>query len=564
MAESKSADLPLVDTPTKNFFSSSEYRLYEPSLQVIQIDLSLIFTSQVFPHPEGFYRVFISVFFKGKLVNPKLRIASSLFISALSINSWALPIDWTGVFGVDSHMINNTCHTKDDIPAKFNSSGTRVAGIGTQGIGGDCDASFQTYIFKLNPQIIVNDGATLKGELTTGYARGGFAGDNSGNNADASGNNAYYYNTSAQRSGLSVNQLYMELYADTALVKLGRFARNYGSGAIFNSGNNTWDRFFTMYDGAEAEMKIGNFSLLPYYAKISSYDDSTNSQKVQPGGGWDVRELGVVAKYDNKNRDLVVSVLYAKRSSESKNSLYQADNQSGTTSLRGKTEVTIIDPYVSKKWNKFMISAEVPMISGDYGNVYQDGSGNSKISAISYIFDAKYDLNPKWDVGTNFGQVSGDKGSTQKFEASYLNPNYQIADLMFRYHWASFSEGDKSIFDSSITNARYFKLYGNYKTDKWTWKGAFVFATALETARAGQRSYHHEENYAFTGNDKQSNDLGYEIDFGFDYRWNPNVTFGAYYGYWMVGDYYAFNNVAGDELTTDNVHGGGIRAALEF
>ena len=77
----------------------------------------------------------------------------------------ALPIDWTGVFGVDTHMLSNTCRTSDDVPAKFAGvPATRVPGTeGTQGITGDCDASFQTYVFKLNPQIIVNDGVTLKG-----------------------------------------------------------------------------------------------------------------------------------------------------------------------------------------------------------------------------------------------------------------------------------------------------------------------------------------------------------------------------------------------------------------
>jgi hypothetical protein len=54
-----------------------------------------------------------------------------------------------------------------------------------------------------------------------------------------------------------------------------------------------------------------------------------------------------------------------------------------------------------------------------------------------------------------------------------------------------------------------------------------------------------------------------ELDLGFDYRWNPNVTISGYYGYWKVGDYYAFTNKA-EELSLSNVHGGGLRATLEF
>jgi hypothetical protein len=492
----------------------------------------------------------------------------AFFISTLSINyAMALPIDWSGVFGADTHMLSNTCKSADDI--------TKPVGArnGTQGITGDCNASFQTYVFKLNPQIIVNDAVTLKGELSSGYTRGGFAGDNSANNRDASGNNAYFFTTPAQRSALNVNQMYMELYADTALVKIGRMSKHYGLGIVYDAGNDPWDRFFSMYDGIEAEMKIGNFSLTPYYAKISSYNDAENRGSVgaQASGSFDVRELGVTAKYDNKNRDLVVSVLYAKRSSESKNSLYNADTEdsappaSAELNNRGKTEVTVIEPYISKKWNKLKVAAEASLQSGDYGNVYRDTTDpKSKLTANAYILEAKYELDPKWDLGFTGGQVDGDDGSTGKFEAAYLHPNYHVAELMFRYNYAAFTEGGRSIFDSSITNTRFYKVSGHYKTDKWVWKGALIMAKALETAQGGgKRAYHHEESYAYTSQAKQSDNMGFELDFGFDYKWNPNVTISGYYGYWKVGDYYSFSNGV-DDMSLRNVYGGGLKATLEF
>jgi hypothetical protein len=503
-------------------------------------------------------------------VNNKFRLISTIFISALSINSaMALPIDWSGVFGVDTHMLSNTCRTGDTIGAaekplpSDTPTGTRS---GTQALrNGDCDASFQTYIFRLNPSIIVNDGVTLKGELSSGYIRGGFAGGEASNNADASGNNAYFFTTPAQNSALNVNQMYMELYADTALIKIGRMSRHFGLGITFDDGSDAWDRFFTMYDGIQAEMKIGNFSVIPHYAKISSLKDGNTAANDgnTPSGKMDVRELGVIAKYDNKNRDLVASVLYAKRSSEGNNSLYHSDTTTATIP-RGKTAITVIEPYVAKKWNKLKVAAEGSLQSGDYGSVYAAGD-NSKLAASAFVLDVKYDLNPKWDVGFLGGQASGDKGNTGKFEAAYLNPNFHIADLMFRYNYAAINEGGRSIFDSSISNAKFFKLYGNYKTDKWTWKGAMIMATAMETADAGSKAYHHEENYQFDGKSKQDDSYGYEFDFGFDYRWNPNVTISGYYAYWVVGDYYAFtNDAAGKKLSTSNVHGGGLRATLEF
>jgi hypothetical protein len=507
-------------------------------------------------------------------VNNKFRLISIVFVSALSINSaFALPIDWTGVFGVDTHMLNNTCRTSDKIGAAEkplpdgNPPGPTNTRTGTQALrNGDCDATFQTYTLRLNPNIIVNDGVTLKGELSTGYFRGGFAGGDAQNVGDgASGNNAYFFTTPAQRSALNVNQMYMEMYADTALIKIGRMSRHFGMGMVYDSGSDPWDRFLTMYDGIDAEMKIGNFSVAPYYAKINSYGgtgNNPNNNGKEAAGVFDVRELGLVAKYDNKNRDFVASVLYAKRSSEKRNALLNVSNPTTDSVDRGKTSVTVIEPFVSKKWNKFKLTAEASLQSGDFGNVYGDGT-SSKLSGTAYMLDGKYDLNPKWDIGLLAGQASGDKGSTDKFEATYLHPNFQMADLMFRYNYAAINEGGRSIFDSSITNARFFKLYGNYKTDKWTWKSALIMAKAMETAKAGKKAYHHEENYRFDAQADQDDDYGVELDLGFDYRWNPNVTISGYYGYWKVGDYYAFTNSA-KELSLSNVHGGGLRATLEF
>ncbi len=495
-------------------------------------------------------------------MNNKFRVVSFGLVSALSINSaFALPIDWSGVFGADTHMLSNTCRTGDNIGATEKPLPTDTR-TGTQALrNGDCDASFQTYTFRLNPNIIINDGVTLKGELSTGHIRGNFAGSDSANNQDGSANNSYFFTTPSQRSALNINQMYMEMYADTALIKIGRMSRHFGMGLVFDNGSDPWDRFLTMYDGIEAEMKIGNFSVIPHYAKISNYNDGAENAR-EASGALDVRELGLIAKYDNKNSDLVASVLYAKRSSERQSSLYNSNSAAADKLERGKTEVTVIEPYVAKRWSKLRVSAEGSLQSGDYGNIYGPNE-SSKLSAQAYVAEAKYDLNPKWDIGLLAGQISGDKGETSKFEATYLHPNFHVADLMFRYNYAAINEGGRSIFDSSITNARFFKFYGNFKTDKWTWKGAVVMANALETATAGKQAYHHEENYRFTSTQKQDASYGYEIDLGFDYMWNPNVMISGYYGYWAVGDYYAFSN-ATKELSLQNVHGGGMRATLQF
>ncbi len=208
------------------------------------------------------------------------------------------------------------------------------------------------------------------------------------------------------------------------------------------------------------------------------------------------------------------------------------------------------------------MTIQSPTLSGDYGNVYADGS-DSRISSSAILVQTVWSPNAKWDIGFHGGQVGGDKGETDRFEGMQLHPNYHVAELMFRYNWPAFNEGSNSIFDSGIANARFFKLHAHYKTDKWTWNAAAIMATAMQTAEAGKQAYHHEENYRFTANQDQADDYGYEIDLGFDYQWNPNVKLSGFMAYWLVGDYYAFTNQA-EELDLANVLGTGLRLGIDF
>src|SRR5690606_7482010 len=142
---------------------------------------------------------------------------------------------------------------------------------------------------------------------------------------------------------------------------------------------------YSIYDGIDAEMKIGNFSIIPHYAMISNAaDEDTLSNGREASGKLDVKELGIIAKYDNKNRDLVASLFYGKRSSSGGKTFYSANaptNPSDPTLVapRGKTGVTIIAPYVSKKWNRLTVSAEGSYQTGKFGNIYGDGE-NTKLS----------------------------------------------------------------------------------------------------------------------------------------------------------------------------------------
>lgn len=498
----------------------------------------LLYSLGIFPDHEG---VFVRL-------TTKL-MAMGLLLSTAPV--LALPIDWGGSIAFDTTMLSKFCRTNDAIVDKTPS--------GTEGIAnGDCGAHFQTYIFKLNPHMIVNDAVSIKGELSTGHTRGGFlGGDSTQSQNPNAGGNAYYSTVPAQRDTLNINQLYAEIYADTAMMKVGRFAKGFGTGAILSEGKGTYDRFFTQYDGIQGEMRIGNFGLTPHFAKLNTYDNT--NQRAEANGTRDVREMGLIATYDNKNTNLLVALAFTKRFSERQNSLLN----SGDNVQRGRTNVTLLDAYLEKKWEKFSVKVEVPMMAGEYGNVYADGS-QSRISNSAVLVETLYSPSAKWDHGIHAGRVGGDKGSTGRFEGMYLNPNYHIAELMFRYNYSAFNTGTNSIFDAYITNAQFLKWHSHYKTDKWTWNASVIMATAMQTAKSGSKAYHHEQNYQFNAVENQSNKYGTEIDLSFDYLWNPNVKVSSFLAYWMVGNYYAFDNSANSKIAVQNVLGSGLRLGIDF
>ncbi len=432
-----------------------------------------------------------------------------------SANSYALPIDWSGNIGFDQNIIRD---------------GRGIKGDCTKTDGSECitkdnqNVRYQSLLLKLKPSIIVNDSVTVKGEVTTGTFRGAFLGE------DGTGDSSYYAQTNSG-SSLNFTQLYAEMYADTALFRVGKYARNYGLGAVINSGSNSWDRFFSSYEGVEAEFKLGSFKLIPALSKFKS--DAT-----LPNGKYDANEQSVIAMYDNSNKNLKVGVFYGVRDVESNSDLYTTD----TTSQ----ETTLIDIFFEKSWGDFKLAVEIPLISGEAGTAFTNTTDDQDFDARAYIVETSYQLNPRWKVGLNFGSVTGSDGEDDSHEAMYLHPNYQIAEIMFRYNRQGFQDANENALRSSIVNTNYAKVFAYYENDAWGWRMDLIMAKALEFASNGDQFYDHKSQTYQVANADQNEDLGMEFDAAFDYKWSPAVVVTGYAAYYQVGEFYEFTNGAED------------------
>lgn len=467
----------------------------------------------------------------------------------------ALPIDWHGAFSVDYNLFENY--------RKIDQKNQNITNQGSQegqlAAGDHASASFQTYIFTLNPHIIVNDSTTLKGEFSSGYARGGLVGENTTQNKKSNMANAlYYYNTSDGQNSVVINKFYAEFYADTATYIVGRHSDHWGLGTLYNNGEKAWDRHFYSRDGLMAKIKLGNFAITPFMGRAGAEASLTRATRT--------KEYGASLLYDNTEREVAFGLLYAKKENggfnSSMNSDITADNVNNPISL-GKADVKIVDIYFKKSFGIFSIAGEIPLMNGEIGHLY-NATSETKYKGKAFIFESDLKLGSTWLLGLDAGQVSGHSGSESSFDALYLNPNYQIANILFRYNLAAVSDSTQSLFDSYITNATYLKFGVGYATDKWNWNSAIIYAKAGETAKTGSKAYNHTNNKIFYANTTQSADLGYEIDSNIDYAWNKEVLFGFALGYHFVGDYYKFSNDSARQLKTKNSMLLGLKASVNF
>ncbi len=466
--------------------------------------------------------------------------------------SAGIPVTFKGSIGFDTIRLDS--YRRTDAATTLQPAAT---GNGSQEIGGNASKAFiQTYLFRLNPEMVVNDHVTVKAELSSGYGRGGTIGDDAIVRENQSFGGQFYNVTSSNNNSLNVSQFYMNIFADIATFKVGRFAKHWGLGAVFNGGSRAEDRFFTLYEGFEATFSLGNFYITPQWSNISNGNQNLTHDQ-------EVKDLAISALYDNPDKDLKFGIYYGSRRTGGTNTLYTNQGGTSTTDSIGSSSITLIDVFYHKYWDKFSLGLEIPFVDGEIGDIYDNGE-NSNYRASAYIAQAKYQANDSWTLSLDGGFISGDS-SSNTFEAMYLHPNFNIAELLFRYNLnAVENAGSGDIFDAAISNVTFAKLGAQYISGLWTWNFDVIWAKANETAESGNRFWQHEQGYyATAATASQEDDLGIELDVSFDYQWNPNLNLNGFLAYLSVGDYYAFNNTA-TPLETDDQLALGMRLYLDF
>lgn len=495
----------------------------------------------------------------------------------------ALALDWSGYFRATHEFVHDYMMNKAQ-PGYANS------GAGGEYIPGEGDpnATFSTMFMKLKPKVLVNDNIIVHSEWDLGDARNGFFGRNI---PTYDRNNQF--STSKGNLELSVARLWLDVHSDFGTIQVGRAPMHWGLGVIFNAGDNPFDRYQSTSDTIRLISKFGYISLMPLYAKNAMGKSLTGARNpitnTATEGSDDVTDYGIGLSYDNPEEDLNAGFLFYKRNaSDQQNSYYLPSTATQYSTGANGMNLKLFDFYAKKSWRHFELGAEIPLYTGQVGDVNGAGERN-EYRAVALAAEAalKYDT---WKHALKFGTTPGQgsidaTGARDKnFSALQFHRAYKLGQILFNYNLSNFGPANPdavpvtntgtsassfnpsyvSPYDTGITNAKYLMLSSQKNWEQWGLNFGLVWAQANQTAQAGKLAYNHRTRQWFNSVATQSKNMGIEVDFGTRYNWDDNISFGIDAGMLFPGDYFKYINRATEQGPANTVSAISFSAATVF
>jgi hypothetical protein len=498
-------------------------------------------------------------FMNKRLVN-KIFLGCALALLISPLNASALTLDWSGYFRADHNFVNNY---QMGSPALSGSgdTGEFIPGQGKR------STTFSSVFMKLKPRALVNDNVIVRSEWNVGDPVYGFFGRGV---PREDRNNPF----SSQKDGmsLSVARLWLDVHTDFGTLQVGRAPFHWGLGVIFNSGDRPFDRYQSTSDTIRLVSKFGYLSLMPIYAKNAMGRNLAGARNPLTDtilqGSDDVTDYGLGLRYENPEEDLEGGALFYKRNANATQTDYYFPAGSTTyTSGANGMNLKLINIYAKKSWKRFELGAELPIYSGEIGDVNGVGQRNTyKATAIALEGALKFD---SWKHSIKAGSVPGQSPTTvgalnhgTAFGAMQFHRAYKLGQILFNYNLGNFGGVNPDLipttpaagaaagiyppaaspYDASITNAKYLMLSSEKRWEQWGLNFGVVWAKANQTAKAGKDAFNHRTRTYFTSVADQGSNMGIEADIGTRYNWDDNISFGADVGLLFPGDYFKYIN----------------------
>ena len=486
----------------------------------------------------------------------------------------ALEMDWSGQFWSEFTVVND--YAMDSSPQGTTVDPDRVNGGGyyVPG-GGDATATFQSVFLRVRPKLIVNDNIYIKSEWWVGDPIYGIF----GGAVPSTNDQRQYYSTQSRGSVITAQRVWGEFISDIGTFQIGRVPLQWGLGAVWDAGEPLWSRYMSTADAIRWVAKFGAFSFVPSFILPSAGNTIggscvlDNSGTCVPGVGLGgVTDYSLILKYENTEDELEGGLNFVKRLAGS-----NQDPSSGLITPQGGAggmNYLTYDFYAKKKFNKFTLGAEVPVVAGSIAG--------ASYSSFAIVVEAEWKPSDAWDLLFKAGHVSGqtnfDSSAIDTYRAFYLNPNYHIGMVMFNYQLANFAGPQTfnntnltanqlaSPYNNPIVDAQYISISPQIKPwEKWTFRPGVIYARAPRSASAGQyffNNWTHSVSSAPAVKD-QGSSLGWEFDLGITFQWDEYFQFTLDEGVFFPGSFYAFSNTGQDNRLSP-VFATALRVGVNF
>ncbi len=517
-------------------------------------------------------------------------VAVLSFLLLAATNARAIQLDWSGQFWFDNHWLNNyqldrSRPAYDNDPELVNGGGPYVPGAGSRNV------IWYTSFLRLKPKIVVNDSINIKTEFHVGSPISGFFGRGYPRTTDESLN---FTGSQKEGAAITAQRFWANLITDFGTVEFGRAPIHWGLGAIWNSGDNLFDRYQSTGDMVRITSKFGNFWLMPSLTKVAVGDNVAGAQDAAGNtvqGDDDVTDVNLAAKYDNSEEDFEFGLMWTHRAGNIAQRTVQYNNLAAGGANMGSQRISynIYDFYAKKRMGRYSLGGELPLFSGSLGAI--DGAKEFDYKSYALILEANY-TSDLWDLGLKFGHVPGQPSSSASagqtagqvvntlpagdttFRAVYLNKDYGLGLIMFHYNLYGLSNnnpdtkanaGLRAPYGAPIVNANYAAFLPQMKFDKWTLKGGIILGYANEAASASKNFFNYNQRRFYNAIGNQSKFLGKEFDFGISFKWDENFLLAWDLGMWFPGEYYAFsNNNALKQFDMSMMFASQVRAGISF
>jgi len=490
----------------------------------------------------------------------------ALFAAIAPWNAHALDLDWSGQFRTESNSVFNYTLGGDK-------NATHAAGGYTIPGGGSKDATFQNVFLRVRPKVIVNDNISIKSEWWAGDPVYGLFGSGTPYSLDQK----QFYSNQSRGAVLSAQRMYAEFLSDIGTIVVGRAPLNWGLGLVWNSSvDQLWDRYPTTGDTIRLVSKFGAFTVIPSVITYSTGNSigggCTGVDCSNKGDSAAVNEYSLAFRYENPEEDFEAGANYILRSGRgNQDSIAQGGYQSPLDGQSGGFNLTTWDLYGRKRFGKFSVAGEVPIMSGRVDGI----SANAVAAALELDWQATDSLDVYLRGGYAPGQAPS-SGDPSQFTAFYFHPDYRPALILFNYQLANFAgpstsndptaspAGLKSPYDNPVANTKYITGGIRIALEKWDIRSKVIVALADQVAQTGKKFLNTWNRTLVDSVGNQESYMGTELDLGVSFKWDEAFSFHADGGVLLPGAYYAFTNVAGTTNPTEAAFAASFKVGVNF